>query len=123
MPGRGHSVLRLEGPECRKVPSLGIDTPRTATYTDVDGDHVTVKVSTGTLTAGLFTTVASGSGDQLQEIDFSGGGFDQASLTFSVAHVAGGDGLATVRYINSTGHDLRPVTRKDAPRPHATGTS
>ena len=84
----------------------------TATYTDVDGDHVTLKISLGTLTPGLFTGVASGAGDQLQTLDMSGGGFDKASLTFSVAKVAGGDGLANVGYLNSTGHDLGAVTVK-----------
>src|SRR5258708_15583922 len=111
---------RLERLECREVPSVVIVNPTTATYTDVDGDHVTVKVSTGTLTAGLFTTLATGLGDQLQKIDLSGGGFDSASLTFSVAKVPGGDGLANVGYINSTGHDLGAVIVKgDLRRIHA----
>jgi hypothetical protein len=74
--------------------------------------HVTVAVSTGTLTSGLFTTVASGVGEQLQKIDFSAGGFANANITFGVAKVAGGDGLANVGYINSTGHDLGKVTVK-----------
>ena len=51
-----------------------------------------------------------GVGEQLQKIDFSGGGFDNANITFSVAKVAGGDGLANVGYINSTGHDLGTVS-------------
>jgi hypothetical protein len=90
------STLRFERLEGRDVPSVVIVNPTTATYTDVDGDHVTVKVSKGTLTAGLFTTLATGKGDQLQEINFSGGGFDGANLTISVVKVVGGDGLANV---------------------------
>ena len=82
----------------------------TATYTDVDGDHVALKVSAGTLTPGLFTGTTSAGHDQLQLLDLSGGGFDKASLTFSVAKVAGGDGLVNVGYINSTAHDLGAVT-------------
>jgi hypothetical protein len=57
--------------------------PTTATYTDIDGDKVTVKVSSGILTASLFTTAATGPGDQLQAIDLSGGGFDGVNLTIS----------------------------------------
>src|SRR5207248_7571559 len=81
-------------------------------YTDVDGDKVTVAVSSDTLNSGLFTSVASGVGEQLQKLDLSGGGFDGASLTFSVVKVPGGDGLANVGYINATGHDLGTVTVK-----------
>jgi hypothetical protein len=83
-----------------------------ATYTDVDGDKVTVAVSTGTLTAGLFTTAASGVGEQLRLIDLSGGGFDGANLTFSSAKAPGGDGLVNVGYVNSLGHDLGKVSVK-----------
>jgi hypothetical protein len=100
---------RLEG---RDVPAVVIVNPTTATYTDVDGDHVTIKVSIGTLTANLFTTLATGKGDQLQEIDFSEGGFDGTSLTVSVAKVAGGDGRANIGFINSSGHDLGTVVVK-----------
>ena len=103
---------RLECLEGRDVPAVAIVNPTTATYTDVDGDHVAIKVSKGTLTAGLFTTLATGKGDQLQVIDFSAGGFDGASIAFSVAKVAGGDGLANVGYIDSTGHDLGAVVVK-----------
>jgi thioredoxin reductase len=94
MKPRCQTALRLEILESRDMPSVVIVNPTTATYTDVDGDHVTLKVSTGTLTTTLFTTLATGKGDQLQAIDLSGG-FDGASLTISVAKVAGGDGLAT----------------------------
>jgi hypothetical protein len=106
------TALSVERLECREVPTVVIVNPTTATYTDVDGDNVTIKVSKGTLRAGLFTTLATGKGDQLQEIDFSGGGFDGASLTISAAKVVGGDGLANVGYINSTGRDLGTVTVK-----------
>jgi hypothetical protein len=83
-----------------------------ATYTDVDGDKVTVAVSIGTLTAALFTTGAIGVGEQLRKIDLSGGGFDGANLTVSASKVPGGDGLVNIGYINSTGHDLGKVTVK-----------
>ncbi len=104
----------IEPLEARIAPAMVtlIANGASATYTDVDGDRVTVKVSTGTLAAGLFTGVAGASGDQLQLLDLSAGGFDGANLTFTVARVPGGDGLANVGYINSTGHDLGKVTVK-----------
>lgn len=115
-------VSSLEVLEARIAPAalatLHISTDQhTATYTDVDGDHITLKVTHfavggGLLSAGLFSGVAGAHGDQLQLLDLSGGGFDKASLTFSVVRVAGGDGLANVGYINSTGHDLGAVTVK-----------
>src|SRR5207247_6893856 len=58
------SRLVMEQLETRYVPAVTIVNALTATYTDVDGDHVTVKVTAGTLTAGNFTTAASGAGDQ-----------------------------------------------------------
>jgi hypothetical protein len=112
MTPRRHVLPHLDRLECREVPSVVIVNPTTATYTDVDGDHVTIKTSTGTLTASLFTTLATGKGDQFQKIDLSGGGFDGTSLTVSVAKVAGGDGRANVGYINSSGHDLGTVIVK-----------
>jgi hypothetical protein len=102
--------LAIDVLESRTTPAVTIVNATTATFTDVDGDLATVKVSKGTLTAGLFTTVASGSGDQLQTIDLSGGGFDGASLTISAKKAGSGDGLVNVGYINSTGHNLGAVS-------------
>ncbi len=104
--------LQIDCLESRIAPAVSIVNALTATYTDVDGDHVTIKFSSGTLTAGLFATVTAGLGDQLQSIDLSGGGFDNANITFTVAKVAGGDGFANVGYINSTGHDLGKIAVK-----------
>jgi hypothetical protein len=78
-------------------------------YTDVDGDKVTITSSLGNLGAAGVVNVTAG---QLQLLDLSGGGFDGANLTFSVAKAFGGDGLANVGYINSTGHDLGIVRIK-----------
>ena len=67
----------------------------TATYTDVDGDRVTIKVrgfpvGGGVLTTALFSGVGTSPGhEQLQMLDLSGGGFNKANLTFSVAKVPG----------------------------------
>jgi hypothetical protein len=107
---RRPSRLAVEALESRTTPTVTIVNATTATFTDVDGDLATVRVSKGTLTAGLFTTVASGSGDQLQTIDLSGGGFDGASLAITVRKAGSGDGHVNVGYINSTGHDLGAVS-------------
>jgi hypothetical protein len=109
---RRRLALGLVCLESRLAPAVTVATATTATYTDIDGDKVTVKVSAGTLTAGLFTTAAQGLGDQLQTVDLSGGGFDGVSVTVSVLKVATGDGLANVGYINSTLHDLGAVAVK-----------
>src|SRR5436309_9817748 len=99
--------LRIECLESRLTPSVTVVNATTAKFTDVDGDLVTIKVSSGTLTAGLFTTVAVTPGhDQLQKVDLSAGGFVGANLTFGVVKVSGGDWLANVGYVNSKRHDL-----------------
>ena len=118
-----HSIEVLEA---RIAPAVIIGPPNTASYFDVDGDQVKIVVSAGTLTLPLFTTVLSGSGDQLQKINLSGGGFAGANITFSVVQVAGGNGLANVGHIDSTGYNLGTVTVKgdlgqiDAGSNHAT---
>ncbi len=105
--------LRLESFEARLAPAVLIaGNGLSATFFDVDGDKITVAVTAGTLAAGNFTTLPTGSGDQLQTINLSGGGFDGVNLTVSVVPVSGGNGLANVGYINSTGHDLGNVTVK-----------
>src|SRR5262249_8460616 len=102
--------LHLESLESRDAPAVTIVNPTTATFTDVDGDKVTIRVSAGTLTPGLFTTKVTGVGDQLQGIDLRGGGFDRVNLTISAVRAPAGDGLVNVGYINSTSHDLANVT-------------
>jgi len=102
--------LTIERLESRIAPAVTIVNPHTATYVDVDGDHVTIHVSTGTLTSADFTTTPSGLGDQLEAIDLSSGGFDGANLTVTVTKAPHGDGLANIGYINSTGHDLGNVS-------------
>jgi hypothetical protein len=78
-------------------------------YTDGDGDQVTITSSIGDLNAPGVVTVTD---FQLQLLDFSGGGFDGTNLSSSVVRGPGGDGLANVGYINSTGHDLGTVSVK-----------
>jgi hypothetical protein len=111
MKTRNRAALRdLECLESRLAPAVALVNSTTATFTDADGDKATIKVSIGTLTAGLFTTGAMGLGEQLQTIDLSAGGFDGANLTISVKKALAGDGLVNVGHINSTGQDLGAVT-------------
>lgn len=115
MASRTRATLRLEPLESRETPAVTIVNPLTATYTDVDGDKVTLKVSAGDLGgAGVFTSVPAGygAGEQLQEINLTAVGFAGANLTISVAKVAHGDGMANVGYINATGVDIGKVAVK-----------
>ncbi|MHA3773991.1 hypothetical protein ACXR0O_20865 [Verrucomicrobiota bacterium sgz303538] len=107
---RVHQASSIERLEPRVAPAVVILNPHTATFTDIDGDHVTITVSKGTLTVANLLTAAKLQGDQLQLIDFSSGGFDDANLTVSVKRAPEGDGLAHIGYVNSTGHDLGAIT-------------
>src|SRR6516162_5605077 len=106
---RQSARLNVEVLETRVAPAVLVVNPHTATYTDVDGDQVTIKVSSGDLHTATFASVAGGLGEQLRLIDLHNGGFDNANLTVSVVKARGGDGLANIGYINSTGHDLGNV--------------
>lgn len=92
------------------------------TYTDVDGDHVTVKFSkplfadaaaaNGRLTFDTGAGAVNGSNtalETLQGIDLSGGGADGVAITITATLGAHGDGFVNVGKINSTGHDLGAV--------------
>ena len=118
-----NSTLRnphcIEPLEARIAPAVVIPgAGHTAKYTDVDGDLVTITATGypagfGVFTPAMFTTVVSGSGDQLQLLDLStNANFAGANIVFSVAQVAGGNGLANVGYINSTGYNLKTVSVK-----------
>jgi hypothetical protein len=82
---------------------------RKATFTDVDGDRVTIKVSKGTLQVEDFTIVPSGVGAQLALVDFSGEAeFAGANLSIT-AKSAVGAAAVDVGYINASGVDLGAV--------------
>jgi hypothetical protein len=101
--------MRIEPLEARIAPALVIATNgRTATYDDIDGDQVTLKVSKGDLNMAVFSFLD----DQLDVLNLSGGGFDGANVTFTVKKVTGGDGVANVGLINSTDQDLGKVVVK-----------
>jgi hypothetical protein len=98
----------VEPLESRIAPAgLIIVSPHVATYTDSDGDHVTVKTPAGNFgTDATFTFTTAGS---LAELSL-GPTFTSANITFSVVRVAGGDGLANVGYIDAGGINLGNVT-------------
>jgi hypothetical protein len=86
---------------------------RRATFTDSDGDVVTITVSKGTLKPEDFTVVPSGLGSQLALLDFGGRSeFAGANLTIKATPprgTTGGAALVHVGYINATGFDLGKV--------------
>lgn len=85
---------------------------RTATFTDSDGDLVTVKVSKGTLKQEDFTVVASGKGGELLALHLGDPDdqFTGAALSISaVASALGGDGFVNVGFIDSHFADLGKV--------------
>lgn len=86
---------------------------RSATYTDVDGDLVTIKVSEGTLKVEDFTLVPSGSGAQLALVDFSGqtelAGANLSVTAKRAVGTPGGDRVVDVGHVNATGLDLGKV--------------
>jgi hypothetical protein len=84
----------------------------TFTFTDVDGDSVTITTSKGTdaqlQTAALLTP--SGVGMQLQALQFADlGAFENAAVTIDATQAGGGDGFVNVGYINATNIDLGKV--------------
>ena len=100
----------LETLESRTLLSVVIlNGGKSATYTDIDGDSVTITVSKGTLTFADFTP-SVGDNIQLQELDLSAGGFDGANISMKVVKNGTGNGFADIGYINSSGHDLGTVS-------------
>ncbi len=104
-----HYHSRIEVLESRIAPAITIVNAHTAKYTDYDGDRVTISVSVGTLDASIFTVGTDGTHDRVQRINLSAGGFDGANITVTTVRGAGGDGLADIGWIDSTGHDLGMV--------------
>jgi hypothetical protein len=83
------------------------------TYTDVDGDLVTVKTTVGTLSGLNFTFVPAGThgGLQLQKLDLSSPTFINSNVTFTAKRTAaGGDGFVNVGYIDALGNTLGAVS-------------
>ncbi|MES2572752.1 MAG: integrin alpha, partial [Verrucomicrobiota bacterium] len=107
---QGAATLKLGGPAA----AVTLVSPSVATFTDVDGDLVTIKVNKGTLGLADFVVVPRGSvgGLQLLAVNFSDDGaeFQDANLTISaVRGPLGGDGGVNVGLIQATGVDLGKV--------------
>lgn len=118
------SHCRIEPLELRIAPAAVFVNATTVTYTDVDGDHVTVHSSKPIFNAGLanITTTASDLGDHLDQLVLgttAAGAMISITATPSNVLSSGGastsvagDGLVNVGYINATGFDLAGVTVK-----------
>ena len=98
----------IETLEVRIAPAAVFVNATTATYTDVDGDLVTVKFSKSLLTpanlSNILGTSASGLGDHLDTISFTSvSGSDGTNITVSAKLAGQGNGLADVtRIISNT---------------------
>jgi autotransporter-associated beta strand protein len=84
---------------------------RSATYTDTDGDLVTVKITKGALTAGDFVFgFTADNRQQLQRLLLDADD-DGTKLTITAKPTAaGGDGFANIGYLNATGVALGAVS-------------
>src|SRR5262245_43508546 len=81
------------------------------TYSDGDGDQVTVTSSRGDL-AGTFQFATVGVGVELAVLDLTDPAFQGANLAVSVTRAGSGDGLTSVGGIKATGNDLGEVVIK-----------
>jgi hypothetical protein len=108
----------VEPLELRIAPATLVN-PTTVTYTDTDGDLVTVKISKGAFDGTIggapsindFVFANSGAGEQLRliliddEYEFAG-----AKLTITATPAGGGDGMVDIGFIDASDIDLRGVT-------------
>jgi hypothetical protein len=114
-----HPRLSVESLETRAVPATLVN-PRTVTYTDFDGDLVTVAFSKPVLTAANVDTVFrfdnrgvdgdNSTPQQLQTIELLSPGADGTSVRVSARPTqSSGDGRVNVGAIDATGSDLGTV--------------
>jgi hypothetical protein len=94
--------------------TIDIVNATTATFTDLDGDVVMLKVRNGDLAMATFRTALAGSGTQVLLLDMSlavaGQTFNGASVTLTAKRgPLGGDGFVNIGQINATGIDLGAV--------------
>jgi autotransporter-associated beta strand protein len=93
------------------APKISVD-GKSATYTDADGDLVTVKTTRGKFDTSLFTLRAAGAGAILQDLNISdpAKGFEGARLTFTATPKNGaGNRHVDVGRINAVSLDLGGV--------------
>jgi hypothetical protein len=100
----------IEVLEPRIAPAVLVN-PTTVTYTDTDGDLVTVQVSKGDLTGRLhFDSAFDSTGtQQLELISLKSKQFQDTDLTVTVVAGSGGDGFANIGFVNAKGVDLGNV--------------
>jgi len=92
------------------APAISTD-GKTATWTDLDGDVVTLKITKGTLTAANFAMLAGARGSALSKLTLTDTTFTGTNVTLTAKPGAGGgDGRVNVGAINATGVDLGAVT-------------
>jgi hypothetical protein len=94
------------------VNAVEIVNDKTATWTDGDGDRVTLKITKGTLTPENFNfgKGAQLDGALLKLLQLTDAGFQGTDVTFSVKKMPGGDGRVAVGFLDATGRDLGKVT-------------
>ena len=87
---------------------------KSATFTDWDGDLVTIKSTKGTLAPGQFTLSGINpltGGTHLLSADFTASGFAKANITFTARRgPAGGDGLVNIGTLDAHGLGLGTVS-------------
>lgn len=114
----GKAYLVFGGPSGEFIdPTFSADF-KTATWTDVDGDLVTLKVSNGTLDASNFKLLAKSTTDNRAQLLSLGVGttvgsvseFDGADITLTAKRAGGGDGKVNLGHLNSSNTDLGKVT-------------
>ena len=108
----GQAYLIYGGPSGELVAPTIITGGKSATFTDVDGDRVTVKVNKGTLTGSNFQLLKSSAmavGAQLLSLNL-GPAFDGADVTITAQRAGGGDGKVNVGVLNAGDVDLGKVT-------------
>ena len=101
----------IEPLEARIAPAAVVNpaNPKLATYTDVDGDFVDQGLHRRSEFRGARHFCRHSRSRSTRDPRPHWGGFDAADLTISVVKMPGGDGLAHVGFIDSTGHDLGAV--------------
>jgi len=115
MPRRRTTKLTALPLESRTTPAALVN-PTAVTYTDVDGDTVTVRTTKGTFDLGsnfVFVDVDPGPAvrEQLQSLILTAGEFEGASVSVIATRSAtnGGDGFANVGEINANFRHLGAV--------------
>lgn len=99
-------AVKLDAP----APTIAAD-GKTATWTDLDGDTVTLKVSTGGLTADKFRMLLGTKGVALAKLDLTAANFSGATVSLTAKPgTSGGDGRVNIGGIDATGRDLGTVT-------------